>query len=328
VKIIKLIIQYLLPLLLAGLLLSYAYGDFHLDTLLTQLSQVKTSWILLSVGLSLASHLVRAYRWKLLLQPLNFYPSLVQTSIALLIGYASNLFIPRLGELVRCTILKRHINIPTSTSLGTVVGERTIDLLSFLVVLSFALTITFQQLRVMLYDTVLTRIGPQTLHVLGWTGFILIVIVGLLIGVLRSNRFNQKPSWLLKLEDFSQGIWQGITSIGLSNQKVAILFSTVLMWLLYYLAGYVGAFAISGTSGLGLSAGLAILAMSSISLTLPVQGGIGAYHLLVSSTLMAYGVSKDHAMLYVTVMHTSQLLMTLLAAGASLIAELFYPKKP
>jgi hypothetical protein len=128
------------------------------------------------------------------------------------------------------------------------------------------------------------------------------------------------------MQQVFQGVWQGIKSISLLDTKKTTLVLTLLMWILYYLASYVGVLAITETSGLSWSAGLAILAMSSISLTLPIQGGIGAYHLLVSSTLMAYGISKDSAMLYVTLMHTSQLVMTLLAGGISMVVGLFLKK--
>ncbi|MFN7095389.1 MAG: lysylphosphatidylglycerol synthase transmembrane domain-containing protein [Burkholderiales bacterium] len=326
-KIIKQIIQYILPLVMAVLLLRYVYRDLSIDTLLAQLAQVKIGWIVVAVVWSLGSHWVRAYRWKLLLQSLNFYPSLTQAFLALLIGYGSNLFLPRLGELVRCTVLKKYTNIPYSTSLGTVVSERLIDLVSLLAVLGLTLSVAFQQLQAMLHEVIFTHMNPQALRILGWGSLVFVGFIGLLISMMRSNQAIQSHAWLLKLQGFSQGIWQGIISIQASHQKLAILFSTVLMWLLYYLAAYVGLLAIPETSNLSLAAGLAILAMSSVSLTLPVQGGIGAYHLLVSSTIMAYGISKEPAMLYVTVMHSSQLLMTLLAAGISLVAGLFYSNK-
>jgi uncharacterized protein (TIRG00374 family) len=322
-KIIKQLIQYILPLAIAALLLGYVYQDFDWGAFLSQLQTVKLGWILVSVGLTLVSYAIRAYRWKLLLESLGFRLSLLKAFIALMIGYVSNLLIPRLGELVRCTVLKRHTDIPTSTSLGTVVAERAIDLVSLLAVLGVTLVIAFDQLKSVFYDTLLASINPGAIKMVGWGSGIVIVVVILLVLVIRRRRVAQEPTWLSKIQQVFQGIWQGIKSISLLDTKNTTLVLTLLMWLLYYLAGYVGVLAITETSSLSWSAGLAILAMSSISLSLPIQGGIGAYHLLVSSTLMAYGISKDSAMLYVTLMHTSQLLMTLLAGGTSMIVGLF-----
>jgi uncharacterized protein (TIRG00374 family) len=325
VEIVKRTIQYILPLVIAFFLLKYAYRDFDLESFMVQLAQVKIRWVLLSIGCTLGSHLIRAYRWRLLLQSLRFKLSLSQATIALLIGYVSNLLLPRLGELVRCTVLKKHTGIPTSTSLGTVVGERFLDLVSLLLVFAVTLAIAFQKLQAVLYGSLWTHVDPSALQALRGMALLVLGLIICLLVFLKFKRNSAEYGWLTKLQAFYHSIWQGIGSIKIVENKVTLLLATILMWILYYLGGYVGVLAISETSNLDLAAGLVILVMSSISLTLPVQGGIGAYHLLVSSTIMAYGISKDSAMLYVTIMYSAQLLMTFLAGGISFIFGLFLP---
>ncbi len=324
-KIIKPIIQYILPLIVAALLFGYAYRDFDWAVLMTQLHEVKLGWILLAVLFSVVSHAIRAVRWKLFLESLGFRLSFLQAFVALMIGYVSNLFVPRLGEIVRCTLLKKYSQIPTSTSLGTVVAERMMDVVSLVAVLGVTLTLVFEELKSTLGGTLLVHIDPRAIQLLGWGSIGLIVLVSLLILVIRQQK-NVPTAWLSKIQQFLQGIWQGINSVRLLKAKKTAFALTILMWLCYYLTGYVGVFALSETSHLGWLAGLAILIMSSISLSIPVQGGIGAYHLLVSSTLLAYGISKDSAMLYVTLMHTSQLLMTLVGGGVCAMVGLFLTK--
>jgi hypothetical protein len=51
----------------------------------------------------------------------------------------------------------------------------------------------------------------------------------------------------------------------------------------------------------------------------PVQGGIGAYHLLVSKGLMLYGVSQQDGLAFATLVHGLQILLVLLFGTASLI---------
>ena len=320
-KLIRQVIQYILPLVIAFLLLGYAYRDFTFSALWTELQKVKLSWIMLSLLLSLASHLVRAYRWKLLLQSIARPLGLAQAFIALNIGYMSNLFVPRLGELVRCSVLKKSTGIATSTALGTVVAERAIDLVSLLTVMCISLVISFKQLKDIFEVTILANLNPWAIQVLAWSSLLLILLLGLfIITIKRSNAF-QGYIWLSKVQLFLQGVLQGINSIRVLNTKKTTLVLTICMWVLYYLAGYVGVWAIAETANLGWMAGLSMLAMSSISLTLPIQGGIGAYHLLVSSTLMAYGVSKESSMLYVTLMHSTQLLITFFVGSISLVVH-------
>lgn len=321
------IIQYVLPLAVAFLLLGYAYRDFQFNELATQLQEAKLSWIVLSIIVSLASHVVRAYRWKLLLQTLGFQLSLFKTFIALMIGYVSNLFAPRLGEIVRCSVLKRSTGIPTSNSLGTVVAERAIDLVSLLAVVGFTLAIAFKRLKATLYEVVLGSISPIAVKGLFWGGFLLLVLLGLLLRAVSHRPSLQEHAVLLKSKLFLKEMLKGLNSIRALSAKKTALSITVLMWVLYYFAGYVGVFAIAETSGLGRVAGLSILAMSSISITLPIQGGIGTYHLLVSSTLMAYGISRESGMLYVTLMHSAQLLATIVVGGLSVIFIALMDKK-
>jgi hypothetical protein len=58
---------------------------------------------------------------------------------AMMVGYLANLVLPRAGEVVRCTVLKRTDAIPVKVSLGTVITERVIDVL---ILFSF-ITLTF-----------------------------------------------------------------------------------------------------------------------------------------------------------------------------------------
>jgi hypothetical protein len=55
----------------------------------------------------------------------------------------------------------------------------------------------------------------------------------------------------------------------------------------------------------------------------PVQGGIGAYHLLVSKGLMLYGVSQQDGLAFATLVHSLQLLLIIVFGTASLLVLIF-----
>ena len=326
-KIINKLTQYILPLALACWLLSHAYRGFQLKELSTQLQAAKFSWLVLAMVISLASHVVRAYRWQLLLQTLGFKLSLFKTFIALMVGHISNLLAPRLGEIVRCSVLSRTTGIPTSTSLGTVVAERVIDLASLIAVVSFTLAIAFTQLSAILYEVTLVSIPSIGVKALFWGSFLLLALIGLLLGAIKHSPSLQGHPLLLKGKLFLQALLKGFYSIKLLSAKNTLLATTVLMWGLYYFIGYVGVFTLAETSGLDWVAGMSILVMSSISITLPIQGAVGAYHWLVSSTLVAYGISRESSMLYVTLMYSAQLLTTLILGGLGIVFSTFMHKK-
>ena len=49
-----------------------------------------------------------------------------------MVGYFANYAVPRLGEVTRCGILARYDKVPFAESLGTVIVERIIDVICFL----------------------------------------------------------------------------------------------------------------------------------------------------------------------------------------------------
>ena len=88
------------------------------------------------------SHYIRALRWKLLIEPLGYNPKVKNTFFAVMIGYLTNLAFPRLGEVLKCTVLAKYESIPVDKLIGTIIIERIIDAFSLLII--FAITIALQ----------------------------------------------------------------------------------------------------------------------------------------------------------------------------------------
>src|SRR5882672_350197 len=100
-------------------------------------------WLLIPVfSLLLISHWLRALRWRQLMEPLGYHPSKLNSFFAVMIGYFVNLGAPRLGEVLKCTILARYEKIPANKLVGTIVAERAFDVICLLLV--FGLTFVFQ----------------------------------------------------------------------------------------------------------------------------------------------------------------------------------------
>src|ERR1700734_2754271 len=85
-------------------------------------------WLLVPVLLLLlASHWLRALRWRQLIEPLGYHPGKMNTFLGVMIGFFINRGPPRLGEVVKCTILPRYKKIPADKLVGTIVAERAFD---------------------------------------------------------------------------------------------------------------------------------------------------------------------------------------------------------
>ena len=65
-------------------------------------SQANYGVILLVMVLGIFSHVSRAIRWQIMIEPLGHKPSFLNTFMAVMVGYLANLAVPRIGEVTLC----------------------------------------------------------------------------------------------------------------------------------------------------------------------------------------------------------------------------------
>jgi glycosyltransferase 2 family protein len=322
----KSIIVYTLSFLLAVALLAYLFKDMDISRMWEKLKAVEFGWIFISIGLSLLSHLARAYRWNLLLSPMGHKPPTAKTFLAVMTGYFSNLLLPRMGEVTRCGMLNRMTNIPVSTSFGTVVAERVFDFLALLTLLSIAVIVEFDKL-----SAVLLKVFGGLYALAAAKAFILYSLIGILIilsglAVLLYRRHKSRLHELAiyqKVRKFGKELLAGLMSVRRLENKAGFWLSTLAIWVFYYLMSYLIVFAVPETNGLNMWAGLSILVMGGLGMSAPVQGGIGTYHAMVSSVLLLYGIAQEDGVMFATVLHTSQTLSVICFGGLSTLLTLW-----
>ena len=98
------------------------------------LHQTNWWWMLLSLFFGVMSHVLRGWRWKQTLEPLDAHPKTSDCVDAIFVSYATNLVLPRVGEVSRCGVLAKYDNVSFAKSLGTVVTERLVDTLCILLI--------------------------------------------------------------------------------------------------------------------------------------------------------------------------------------------------
>lgn len=134
-KLVKKTLKILLPAALGGFVLYWVYRDFDFARArATLLHGTDWGWMLLSLFPGVMSHVFRGWRWKQTLAPLGASPRSGDCVDAIFVSYAANLVLPRVGEVSRCGVLARYDGVPFAKSLGTVVTERLIDMLSILLI--------------------------------------------------------------------------------------------------------------------------------------------------------------------------------------------------
>lgn len=228
------------------------------------------------------SHLFRALRWKLLMEPLEIRPKTTTTTAAVLIGYIANLFVPRAGEVAKCTVLARYENVPADKMIGTIVAERAFDVVCLVLVTTSAFLIEAKVIGN--YAKGLLGKLSQKTDIMLYVGIGLVLFVLLL--VLLYRKFKDS-----KVGHFIKGLGDGVRSIFLLKKRGLFLLYTLGIWAMYWLQVQIGFWSMPALEHLTGMTALVVLIFGSIGMIV-TPGGIGAYTFLVADILYFYGIDK------------------------------------
>lgn len=243
-------------------------------------------WLLAGAFFNLSSNLFRAERWRMLLKPLGYKPGFANTLLSIIVMYFANLLFPRLGEVLRCEILRRYEKIPLDKSIGTMVTERVVDVLSLFVVGGILILIEKDRFYSSLSETqgVLKNFGNSPIY-----SYIFYGIVAALILFISYKVITDK-TWIGRIINFLRGIFEGLKSVFKTGNLPLFLFHTVAIWICFILNTYVCFFAMGETSGLNFLAAMGATFFGALAYS-AVQGGIGAYPLVIKFFFLAYGIA-------------------------------------
>jgi hypothetical protein len=235
-----------------------------------------------------------------------------------MVGYFANIFLPRMGEVARCGILKRTDNIPVNISFGTVIAERAIDFLCLLVLIGLSLLVEFKKISELLSSSLGTKfISIKNLLLQNYWILILVITIFsaiILLIYIKREKLN-KNLFYSKVKVFISGVINSLLSIRKLRKKKEFIFHTIFIWGCYFLMTYLAFYSLPATSNLGISAALVILVVGGLGMSAPVQAGMGAFHFFVQQTLEeVYKVEPGGALSFAFLVHTSQT-VTLLVFG-------------
>lgn len=280
-------------------------------------------WYLVPIGIvGLLSHYVRALRWRYLLETIDLRPTKTNTMFAVMIGYVTNLAIPRAGEVAKCTVLAKYEDMPAHKMVGTIVAERAWDLLCLFVIAAGAFLLDLH--RINEYVSAKMTMASEKIEshkTVLFTGIavLLILITGLVV-LYRRNR-NGKIGTILK------ELAHGILSIYHMKKKWQFLGLTIVIWALYMAQIYMGLQCLHETSALTPLASLVVLVYGSLGLIV-TPGGIGAYPYLVAQILSGpYHVNDVPAQAFGWIAWALQTVVIIIGGLLSLIFIHTYNKR-
>jgi uncharacterized membrane protein YbhN (UPF0104 family) len=275
-------------------------------------------WIVFPVFIILGlSHFLRALRWRLIMEPLGYRPSIANTYLAVLIGYLANLAIPRLGEVLKCTLLAKYEHVPAEKIVGTIVAERAFDVISLGIVFLLALGLQFNVIEAGWNQLKSQANAPVNDSNEGDWKMYLFIVIGIVLIALFFLLRKRIPTIVGSIKNIISGIWEGVISATKLKQHNLFFLYSFGIWFLYLLATYVGLHATAGTES-SFATAISCLAYASIGMIL-TPGGIGAYAYFMAKVLELNGVDYTLGLANGTLQWFSQFLIVIVLGGVSLI---------
>lgn len=274
--------------------------------------QRSNKWYLLCMAaVAMLSHVIRAYRWQMLLKAAKNKVSLGNSFLSLMVGYLVNLGVPRGGEISRCYNLLKLEKTPVEVSFGTVVAERVVDVLCLILLIAISFFVEWDKLIAFINTLPIANGNGGSFYkwlIIGCLG--LLGLAGLIF-IFRKNE---------KFRKIVQGFRNGLLSIFKLEHSFQFIFLSVLIWLLYFVMSYFVIIAFPETEVLEFSAVLTLFAMGAIAMAAPLPGGAGSYHTIVPLGLvLLYGLPKGDAVAFVFIFHAWQTFIMIVAGVVSLI---------
>lgn len=328
IKRIKTILQFIIFLSLGIFLIWFSTKSFtanEINKVKQLVFNAKPIIIVPCILILVLSHYIRAIRWKMLIKPLGKSPGTLNVFLAVLTGFFFNLLFPRLGEVMKCTLLGKYEKIPVDNLIGTMVAERVLDLICLFLVIFLAISTQIDLVggyAKELFDQILSKLNASP------TAILLMVMIFISLAVIFYVIYikTRHSSFIIKIKNWMKGIIEGLVSVRQVENKPMFIFYTLAIWFLYLASIRVGFYAMQDLVHLGWVPSLSILTFGSFAM-IATQGGIGAYQFAVQKTLLLYGAKEVSGLAFGWLLWSVQTVMLFITGPISLILLFTLNKK-
>ena len=311
-------LQIVVPFLLGGGILYWMYRDSDFSQIReVLLHRMRWEWMLLSFVPGVLAQVFRALRWRQSLMPLGEHCRAHTAVCAIFLSYAASLVVPRVGEFLRCGVLKRKDGVSFAKSLGTVVTERVVDIVLMLILVTVIIVWQWEMFAEFFALTGMSLRG--TLARFTQTGIWVSVICFAGIMVLLAILVH-KLAIMHKVKAMVQDMWEGILSLRKVSNVPLYIFYSVAIWVAYFFHYYLTFYCFDFTENIGLAAGLVSFCTGGIAVLVPTPNGAGSWHFAVKTILVLYGLSATAAIIFALIVHTVQTLLLVALGVYALIA--------
>lgn len=264
--------------------------------------------LVIAVLVVCSTYVVRAFRWRTLLEPLGS-ARLRDLFAATTIGFSAVFLIGRAGEFIRPVVLPmRDPRVRPSASLVTILVERIFDMMA--VALMFAINLVWFR------PTGAFEASFDRVRVVGWG-----MLIATILGVIFLIWYRTKSGWFIEILDRRVTRWRFIPrrltnfvmrmldqlsralGVLVNARELAVTIGwTVVLWFGIALANFL----VMRAFGLhvGVSETLFVLGWSLVGSLVPTPGGAaGAFHAATAAGFLFLGVEKELAAAVSIILH-------------------------
>lgn len=331
----KKVIEYTLLLVIALALIYYSFRGVDWGEFWAGMKGCNWWWIALSMLIGVVEFTVRAIRWKLLLNQIHSPNKTLNAYRGVTIGNLTNFAVPRLGEIIRCTVVSTTDKIPFEGAVGTVVVERAWDLIC-LILLTASMFLFQNSFGSFIKENILggMTVSNYTLGLIaGISTAIALVLIGIWFARSRArkkaaNKEAQTKDSQSKVKRFISRFKEGILSVFKMKHKWYFFLLTVMLWGTYLLTSMFTIWAFPQLGNFTWGDALFLMIVGGLGWAVPVQAGIGAYHFIVSLALMqVYAMSQSESLAFATISHSSQAVVMIILGVISVIGYAVQKRK-
>lgn len=320
----KRLLKTLLSLILGLIIIWAMYKDTDLGELWVIAKSADFKIIGFSLIFGLIGNIFRGLRWELFVNSLKYHPPRSSLIYATLGNYAVNFVLPRAGDFWRCGAVSKYDKIPFAKTFETFLIDKAVDIIAGLSVIFISIILYIDFFVSYLNNN--PQFAQSTANL--FSNIWLYIIIGILtiITVLLFTVYK-RTGFMLKVRRFLKTVKYDLKLVAGMKEKKKIIIYTILVWLCFYLYFYICFFAFDFTSNLGPLAGLIVFAMTNIGISVPVQGGIGPWHFVVTSSLVILGVMENQALAFAGAVFAIQSVWQILYGLFGVLAMPFVKRK-
>ena len=281
--------------------LAVAFRGIDLREVLASLAEIRWFWFFPVLGGTLLSIWIRAYRWKVMLEPVEDVPT-ARTYSSTMIGFMANNVLPmRLGEFVRAYSLGMSTGVSKSTAFATIVVERAFDLLAILLFLGLGL---------------LRHSFAPWVEAAGYVALAICLGMFLVMALFRWKREMALRGFRFLIRKLPEGVAEraetllarfldGLEVLARGNHLAGVTALSVATWLAMALGFYFCALAFD--MDLPWDASLVLMVVCALAVMLPSGPGfVGTFEVGARYGLELFGVPENAALSYAVYYHAVQ----------------------